>query len=70
MTAAELIALLSRYPALSEVKAYDAEADNLQPVSGVIYGSEILEISTEPEDEEDEDDTDALDDDDEEEPAK
>jgi hypothetical protein len=69
MTAAELIATLSRYPGTTQIKAYDAETDALQPVMGVIYGSEILEISTEPEDA-DEDDTDALDDDDEEEPAK
>jgi hypothetical protein len=70
MTAAKLIALLSRYPALSEVKVYDAETDGLLPVVGVIYGSEVLEISTEPDDEEEEDDTDDLDDDDTEDPPK
>jgi hypothetical protein len=54
MTAAELIALLSRYPALSSVKAYDADADDLRPITGAVYGSEVIELQTDPDEEEEE----------------
>ncbi len=56
MMIAELVRLLARFPASTIVKVFSEEAGELMPVTDAVYGSEIVELTTDEEGSEDEED--------------